>query len=306
MNQLDLPFDYDALDGTTRAVVLEARDRINGLIRRTGEALIEIGRWLITVKAALAHGQFGPWIDAEFGWSQDTAERFIKVAKAFADFPQIAEFQPSALYALASGTVPDEIRREFVDRAAAGEVITYRDVRDYLAGGPHVAHNSGDDEWYTPAPIIAAARAVLGTIDLDPASSAEANTVVGATRFYTEADDGLRQPWAGRIWLNPPYRTPTVDRFCSRLVREHRLGSVSAGITIVNNATETAWFQELVVNAGALCFPRGRVRYWHPEKPSVQGLQGQAIFYIGPDAATFHAAFRHIGVVAVPTCELEG
>ena len=36
-------------------------------------------------------------------------------------------------------------------------------------------HSSASQEWYTPAPILERVRAVLGPIDLDPASCEEAN-----------------------------------------------------------------------------------------------------------------------------------
>jgi phage N-6-adenine-methyltransferase len=163
---------------------------------------------------------------------------------------------------------------------------------------PHVANNSGDNDWYTPEPYIGAARVVLGTIDLDPASTADANEVVGATAFYTLADDGLTKPWHGRVWMNPPYSQPQVDRFCTRIAREVAAGAVTEACALVNNATETAWFQEMLSQAAAVCFPRGRVRFWHPSKTSAAPLQGQAVVYLGPNPTTFADAFRRFGPVA--------
>lgn len=66
-------------------------------------------------------------------------------------------------------------------------------------------HQSATPEHYTPAEIIEAARAVMGGIDLDPASTQSVNDLrVRAHAFFDRGSDGLTKFWYGRAWLNPP------------------------------------------------------------------------------------------------------
>lgn len=138
---------------------------------------------------------------------------------------------------------------------------------------------------------------VLGGIDLDPASSAIANGTAQATTFFTADDDGLQQEWPiGRVWMNPPYAPPLIGQFAEKFAREMRRGST--GILLVNNATETAWFQTIAEACSAICFPRSRIRFLDTEgAPSGAPLQGQAILYCGPNPEYFVTEFSYFGLV---------
>ena len=160
---------------------------------------------------------------------------------------------------------------------------------------PRVSHNSGNNEWYTPKEYIEAARAVMGRIDLDPASSPEANETVMAERFFTAQDDGLRQSWSGRVWMNPPYARGLIEAFAEKLVTHFEAGDVTEAIVLINNATETGWFRTLIAGASAVVFPYHRIKFYQPGGKIGAPLQAQAIIYLGGQATKFRDSFGGYG-----------
>lgn len=182
-----------------------------------------------------------------------------------------------------------------------------------------INQDSGRVEWYTPANIIEAARATMGEIDLDPASSAAANETVRAAQFFTESDGGHTQPWHGRVWLNPPFSANA--KFIPRVVESYRWGFISQACVLTFASLDTKWARSLAA------FPRwyapGRVAYvagWETptvRQPSLTEVGGAAVAklptrnappkasmvtYLGPDLHRFVAEFtgRLGGWVDVP------
>lgn len=163
---------------------------------------------------------------------------------------------------------------------------------------PHVANNSGNNEWYTPEEYIKLAREVMGSIDLDPASCEIANKTVGATKFYTKETNGLEHEWFGNVWLNPPYSTNLISKFADKLSAE--LPNIKNAIVLVNNATETGWFKKLVDNAAIICFPSSRVKFYTSDGKTGTPLQGQAVLYFGDRKSEFISAFKEKGWCVCP------
>ena len=167
------------------------------------------------------------------------------------------------------------------------------DAAEHRPKPVHVAQATGGMEWYTPNLILEIARATLGRIDLDPASSHAAQERVKAGRYFDCGDDGLAHQWHGRVWLNPPYARGLIDRFAHKLVEEVYAGHVSAALWLSNNATDTGWFAEVASVAAAMFFPTGRIRFLTATAGEQRTpLQGQVLVYIGPDVVTFAKATR--------------
>lgn len=159
----------------------------------------------------------------------------------------------------------------------------------------HVSNNSGENEWYTPKCYIQSARLVMGSIDLDPASSEIANQTVNANLFYSQEEDGLSKEWFGNVWMNPPYSQPLIFEFISKLVESNK---VNQAIVLVNNGTETQWGQLLLNNSSAVCFHQSRIRFIDKYGNLGQApLQGQMICYIGSEVNNFINEFNQYGTI---------
>lgn len=177
------------------------------------------------------------------------------------------------------------------------EPTSYGLIR-YMSDDPHVTYNSGENEWYTPKKYIESARLVMGSIDTDPASSELANKTVKATIYYTEETNGLNQKWGGNVWMNPPYSQPLINEFSTKLVEKYNVGEFNQACILVNNATETQFYQLLMMCCSAICFIKGRIKFIDENGLATGApLQGQTIIYYGNNIKKFADEFSKYGQV---------
>jgi len=156
--------------------------------------------------------------------------------------------------------------------------------------------SSDSDAWFTPERILTPVRAILGAIDLDPCSTEEAQRNVGARHYYTEADDGLSQPWgpSESIYMNPPYGR-TIGLWTDRLIRAYHSGEVEQALALLPGRTDTDWFTPLF--AYPICFVHGRLTF--------SGYTAGAPFpsvvvYFGAEARRFARVFEPLGAIMMP------
>lgn len=106
-------------------------------------------------------------------------------------------------------------------------------------------------EWYTPPWVFEK----LGLIfDLDPCHPEIRINWIPASKTYSIRDDGLKQDWQGRVFLNPLYGKET-PLWLERM-HQHR-----NGIALVFARTDCVWFHNFVAKADAILFLKGRVKF---------------------------------------------
>lgn len=171
-----------------------------------------------------------------------------------------------------------------------------------------VLTSSLSTEWWTPPKYVDVCRAMLGTktdpmgIDLDPASCAEANALVKASRYFAPPQDALQMEWFGRVFLNPPYgRTGGKSNqavWTAKLVQEFLSGRVTEAILLVNGSTSAKWFQPLWANS--LCFVDHRIDFSRAEANPPGSTHSNVFVYFGKRTARFAQYFVQFGPVVLP------
>lgn len=144
------------------------------------------------------------------------------------------------------------------------------------------------DTYETPQWLVAEIKAFFGgSIDLDPCTSA--SNPVGAARFMTEANDGLRQEWNRRsdtAYVNSPYGR-ALKAWAQKCVEE----AASLEIEIIQLAPArfgAGWFKYLAENCHAFGVFNKRLAFTLDGQP-VTDKKGK------PCTAQFDAVLAYYG-----------
>lgn len=143
-----------------------------------------------------------------------------------------------------------------------------------------VLTSSESNEWYTPSLIAAMAREVMGSIELDPASSHLANQLIGAERFFTKEMDGLERDWVCEtLFTNPPYgktgNRSNQEIWARYLLSQYRAGNVKQAICLTKTVPGYDWWDWMFAEWPVVCITMGRIAFVRPEWIELDHYSGE-------------------------------
>lgn len=118
------------------------------------------------------------------------------------------------------------------------------------------------DDWGTPQSVFDPLHAEFGfTLD----AAALPHNAKCAT-YLTPDHDALSWPWAGVVWLNPPYGYRNLARWMRKAYEESRGERGATVVCLVPAHTGQPWWHEWVVGkASEIRWIKGKVRFLKPD-----------------------------------------
>jgi phage N-6-adenine-methyltransferase len=77
-------------------------------------------------------------------------------------------------------------------------------------------------------------------------------------RFFSPAEDGLKQDWAGTCWMNPPYGR-TIGQWVQKAFESAQGGATV--VALLPSRTDTRWWHFFVTKAREVRFLPGRLKF---------------------------------------------
>lgn len=285
---------------------------LESVIERGLQTYVEVGEALKEISERRLYREqgfdtFEAYCEQRWGMGRQTAYQTIRAAEVVGNVKTFLQpdAQPSFMQAHALSSLPPDQQRELASRVDFADT-TVRELRDIVREVQNptpapvsplppseprlgVHFSSESPEWYTPKEILDRVVAAIGGIDLDPCSNSKENPNVPCVECFTQAEDGLRQNWRGRVYMNPPYGREIVP-WVEKLVCDYKAGHVTQAIALVPARVDTDWFRQF--RDYAICFIDGRLKFSGHENSAPFP---SAVVYLGGDIDRFYEAFSGLG-----------
>ena len=116
---------------------------------------------------------------------------------------------------------------------------------------------SDSSEWRTPAGLYHRLDEMFH-FDLDPCATHENHL---CDWYFTKDDDGLKQEWAGNVFVNPPYGRE-LPKWVKKAYEESLEGRCRTIVMLIPARPDTRYWQDIIFPyAAAICYIKGRLKF---------------------------------------------
>ena len=150
-------------------------------------------------------------------------------------------------------------------------------------------------EHYTPSNLVQAIQNFYnGVIDLDPCSNTDSPNVP-ACFHYNKSMNGLTLPWAGKVYVNPPYGRNIIDKWVEKAVVEYQAQRAREILLLLPARTDTQWFK--LLNSYARLYFEGRLKFLASENKDNSAPFPSMLVYLGLQEDLFVGYWQSWGLV---------
>ena len=112
------------------------------------------------------------------------------------------------------------------------------------------------DDWETPPELFEPLNK-LYKFTLDPCCTSK---TAKCTLYYIPKEDGIKQTWTGRIFVNPPFSN--IPLWLEKISKEmFKMDHPEVIVALLPAWTDRDWFHDLIYGKARITFLRGRVKF---------------------------------------------